>query len=319
MMRKVAKSITFAFKQNNKLCTSRQISYGVHIGNQQNDLKGQYNSGQLFIHKKLGYRGVVLYPCQAKIYDDRDISVTPDGSLDVIKLPAEEIYYQVLVDLEDTSMEGAGNEECIFMAQKGELKPQILNGFGFVAHEDMLPYTSTVSDWPVEHAEFENFFTYNFKEVPNCRPRAHLNNWKKKCKMHLQEPLNVYVACTHGIKVTVMPSLVDVIPILDDQNKYIWVYCIRIENTNKEQVQLRSRHWHISGGPNQTVNGKGVVGQEPILNMNRPTFQYRSYVELHTSNGYMWGAYTMEKKNGDMIKVKIPVFLLRTHDFLETN
>jgi len=41
-------------------------------------LQGEYETGQLILHRVLGYRGVILFPWLAKIYD-RDISNKKDG------------------------------------------------------------------------------------------------------------------------------------------------------------------------------------------------------------------------------------------------
>lgn len=38
---------------------------------------GKYDTGQLFLHRVFGYRGVVLFPWQARVYD-RDTQRTED-------------------------------------------------------------------------------------------------------------------------------------------------------------------------------------------------------------------------------------------------
>jgi polymerase delta-interacting protein 2 len=78
-------------------------------------LEGNYGTGQMFLHKVFGYRGVVLIPWLANVYD-RDISNkipnTRDRLLDTdnptLNTPGKEIkgrthtYYQVLIDGRDT-------------------------------------------------------------------------------------------------------------------------------------------------------------------------------------------------------------------------
>ena len=67
---------------------------------------GSYTTGQLFLHKVFGYRGVVLTPWKANLHD-RDTSVasndvdtpsfnTPSGNSRSIQ------YYQVLIDERDS-------------------------------------------------------------------------------------------------------------------------------------------------------------------------------------------------------------------------
>lgn len=55
-------------------------------------------------------------------------------------------------------------------------------------------------------------------------------------------------------------------------------------------VQLRERHWRIFSlsGTLETVRGRGVVGQEPVLSKGQPAFQYSSHVSLQAPSGHMW-------------------------------
>lgn len=45
---------------------------------------------------------------------------------------------------------------------------------------------------------------------------------------------------------------------------------------------ILNRHWRIFAlsGTLETVRGRGVVGQEPILNARTPAFQYSSHISL---------------------------------------
>lgn len=69
-----------------------------------------------------------------------------------------------------------------------------------------------------------------------------------------------------------------------------WRYSIRLENLGQLSVQLRERHWRIFAlsGTLETVRGRGVVGQEPILNSRVPAFQYSSHISLQAPSGHMW-------------------------------
>lgn len=69
-----------------------------------------------------------------------------------------------------------------------------------------------------------------------------------------------------------------------------WRYCIRLENLGELTVQLRERHWRIFSlsGTLETVRGRGVVGQEPVLSKSLPAFQYSSHVSLQAPSGHMW-------------------------------
>lgn len=71
---------------------------------------------------------------------------------------------------------------------------------------------------------------------------------------------------------------------------YWWRYSVRLENLGPYSVQLRERHWRIFAlsGTLETVRGRGVVGQEPILKSQSPAFQYSSHVSLQAPSGHMW-------------------------------
>jgi polymerase delta-interacting protein 2 len=58
----------------------------------------------------------------------------------------------------------------------------------------------------------------------------------------------------------------------------------------EQSVQLRERHWRIFSlsGTLETVRGRGVVGQEPVLSKKSPAFQYSSHVSLQAPSGHMW-------------------------------
>ena len=73
-------------------------------------------------------------------------------------------------------------------------------------------------------------------------------------------------------------------------NVYWWRYCIRLENLGQATVQLRERNWRIFSlsGTLETVRGRGVVGQEPVLSRDQPAFQYSSHVSLQAPSGHMW-------------------------------
>lgn len=73
-------------------------------------IRGKYDTGQLFLHRVFGYRGVVLFPWLARVYD-RDVpnnaiakvEKSDDGSTNVDTEPKGKTntFYQVLIDSRD--------------------------------------------------------------------------------------------------------------------------------------------------------------------------------------------------------------------------
>ena len=99
------------------------------------------------------------------------------------------------------------------------------------------------------------------------------------------------------------------------ENSYLWAYKVKIKNDGTEKVKLISRHWKIfdSNGNFREVKGKGVVGEQPIIQPG-DEFEYTSGTPLNTSSGLMHGSYQMEDFKGRAFEVVIPPFSLDIPD-----
>ncbi|PSN32247.1 polymerase delta-interacting protein 2 [Blattella germanica] len=214
-------------------------------------VQGKYDTGQLFLHRVFGYRGVVLFPWLARVYD-RDIPNKRDNQEDAnFNHVGKEVkgrthtFYQVLIDSRD----------C--------------------------PYIET------------------------------LRAWQKKNHPWL-ELSDVHKETTENVRVTVIPFYMGC---RESQatSVYWWRYCIRLENLGDLTVQLRERHWRIFSlsGTLETVRGRGVVGQEPVLSNSLPAFQYSSHVSLQAPSGHM-GTFRMEREDGYTFDCRIPPFSLES-------
>lgn len=120
----------------------------------------------------------------------------------------------------------------------------------------------------------------------------------------------MYRSLTNGIQVTVEPFFLE-----DesdpDSDYYFWAYTVEILNLSAAQIQLLTRHWEIVSdtGQTQTVNGDGVIGEEPIIAPGA-AFEYTSGAPLTTPSGLMRGSYYVETAQGEGFKVTIPAFSL---------
>jgi polymerase delta-interacting protein 2 len=72
-------------------------------------------------------------------------------------------------------------------------------------------------------------------------------------------------------------------------------------------------------GTLETVRGRGVVGQEPVLSKSFPAFQYSSHVSLQAPSGHMWGTFKMEREDGHTFDCRIPPFTLESKHDPQTN
>ena len=95
------------------------------------------------------------------------------------------------------------------------------------------------------------------------------------------------------------------------ENKWFFLYTIRITNEGAETVTLMSRHWIITDamGEVREVRGPGVVGKQPVLEPGE-AFQYTSRCVLKTSTGVMHGTYQMVTGDGEQFDAEIAPFAL---------
>jgi len=97
-----------------------------------------------------------------------------------------------------------------------------------------------------------------------------------------------------------------------DENKFVWAYRVRIENSGPDTIRLLRRTWQITDarGRTQHVHGPGVVGEQPLLGPGQ-SFEYTSGTPLDTPSGFMAGAYHMVvPASGENFDVAIPAFSL---------
>ena len=96
-----------------------------------------------------------------------------------------------------------------------------------------------------------------------------------------------------------------------EQNRYVFTYTIKIENTGNVTAQLISRHWIINDAVDkvQEVKGLGVVGEQPLLKPGEQ-FSYTSGTMLATPMGTMRGSYHLTAEDGTQFDVEIPPFSL---------
>jgi ApaG protein len=95
------------------------------------------------------------------------------------------------------------------------------------------------------------------------------------------------------------------------RGRWFWAYHIRLENDGDGAVQLLTRHWVITdgNGARHTVEGEGVVGEQPLIAPGA-SYDYVSGCPLATPSGAMQGSYRMIAEDGQLFDVAIPRFAL---------
>lgn len=293
-----------------------------------------YPTGQIFLHRLFGYRGVILFPWTACIFDKHDTNTSSSSSVQQDKSTSEHLdktgppskslanklnYYQVLIDNRDIPYIRSQPESVTFLSgPKSNRSVYSIQGLDYVSHHDVLPYTSTEKT-PIVHDLFDKFLMREPEDAEMKKPsfvaRESLKAWQESNQPWL-ELSDVYKRTTNNIRVTVIPFYIGVKEESERKKLYWWRYSIRIENLSNKPVILRERHWRIfsQAGTFETVRGKGVIGQEPYLNVDHSVFQYSSHVNLQAPSGHMWGTFKMEREDGSIFEVRIPSFYLESKE-----
>lgn len=117
---------------------------------------------------------------------------------------------------------------------------------------------------------------------------------------------------TNGVKVQVSSRFLEERS-NPQTNKFIFAYTVTITNTESMPVQLLSRKWIIkdADGDVETVEGPGVVGEQPVLQPGQ-SFEYTSFCPLETPFGTMEGHYNMVAADGSRFQAIIAPFGLAT-------
>lgn len=295
-------------------------------------MDSNYDTGQMFLHRLFGYRGVILFPWLAKVYDrdmpnakkensakdiqsQDEIISNPSGTAGKEVKGKTHTYYQVLIDGRDCPFitHRAQTESVTFLGNHTENTRNLyaIPGLDYVAHEDIIPY-STEDRSPIQHELFDKFLSYREGDDPPFGALDTLKAWQEKNHPWL-ELSDVHKETTEDIRVTVIPFYMGYRE-TQANNVYWWRYCIRLENLGEKAVQLRERNWRIFSlsGTLETVRGRGVVGQEPLLSKDQPAFQYSSHVSLQAPSGHMWGTFRMEREDGHAFDCRIPPFSLES-------
>ncbi|WP_286263245.1 Co2+/Mg2+ efflux protein ApaG [Thalassotalea atypica] len=102
-----------------------------------------------------------------------------------------------------------------------------------------------------------------------------------------------------------------------DNKQFVFSYTITISNCSDEKVQLLSRRWLITdaNGEITTVEGDGVVGQQPVIGPGKQ-YTYTSGSIFKTPLGIMQGQYHLIDSNNRPFSIEIPLFRLSVPNLL---
>jgi len=204
-----------------------------------------YKKGQLFLHAKFGYRGVILFPWKTKILETQKPPTLPvkdgDETLDILcgdmDKPnhvgrPDEMFYNVLVDSRDYAYARAHVDAATTFLCLESSTPTLLTlpGVDLVHNQDVLPYRLAEPEYaetpsesiegvflhhyaqgsPIVHESFHKFFQVRFprKSVadPPYRGTTALLRWQRRNSRWLK-PEAAFRAENFecGTRITVIP------------------------------------------------------------------------------------------------------------------
>jgi len=114
----------------------------------------------------------------------------------------------------------------------------------------------------------------------------------------------------HRIKIDVLTEYIDS-QSDPDERRYAFAYTTTILNEGAVSAKLISRNWIITESDSkvQEVRGKGVVGEQPLLEPGQG-FRYSSGAIIETPVGTMQGSYQMQAEDGVEFDAPIAAFRL---------
>ncbi|CAI2723460.1 unnamed protein product [Schistosoma spindalis] len=243
------------------LSPSRPIRLEL-IGHLQKASESLYEPGQIFLHKKFGYRGIVLQCWKGKLFD-RNLQSTKSVELTSHEFPkgeeSEMNVYQVLTDQSDTEICNSALKHGITFLpddKRAFNAIYIVSEMDYVFHDDIIPYVPQDAS-PIRNQYFN----------PPFIPTDHLRRWIEARKQSL-EVTSIHREVTEGVQTTVMPFYMGrrVTEDRKENDVRYWRYLIRIENLTMDRVQLRERFLKIFSisGNLESIGGKGVVGMQAV-------------------------------------------------------
>eukprot|EP00127_Corallochytrium_limacisporum_P004761 Clim_evm115s172 gene=Clim_evmTU115s172 len=297
--RSVAPTAAMAMHASKRFMSAEAAEF-IEVGQLIDQQDKPYDVGTLFVHRTLGYRGIIADTILLESFEGAKLDHVPPR-----QRGRKKPIYSALVDRHD-------------IKKRNELDP-ILAGIG-IPHADILPYTTSQPN-PIANGKVAKFFS-TVKEVGKpmqFQPTAQLNTYQKDLKNMLAYS-RVHTMTTENVKITMMPLFSHSTNAIN--TVYEWHYIVNMEHLGGPAVTLQNRTWEIrqAGRLNnpETFKGRGVVGKFPRLSKESPGFRYSSRVSLPTSYGSMLGTYEFMSDTGDVFDIVVPEIFLESPRATET-
>lgn len=271
--------------------------------------KSVYQPGQTFLHKKFGYRGIILHPWIASVYERSKAAVQSSRPRNKFlgTVMNVETYYQVLIDMRDLS---PGENTFIFTSLSMNDPKNLLDiipGVDYVEHSNIIPY-KFAGGLPIQHALFEYFFDLD-KKNKSFKVSELFATWQQENQDYLEVD-KVYTSVVDQIKIVIIPFYIGR---KEELNEYWWRYTVLVENLGSEEVVIEERHWKIiSNGAVKKSRNIGEAGTNPILGPRSPVFFNTSHISLRSSSGTVRGHIKLQLVDGRKVDMHTPTFFLES-------
>ena len=272
-----------------------------------------YPVGQLFLHKVFGYRGIILHPWIASVYEkrrQRHGKIQSKGKLAGTSLNVQ-TYYQVLMDMRDYPCHQSENAFTFTSLNVSDPVNLIdyIPGIDYVDHNNILPYKSDIKN-PIQHQLFEYFF--DFKKDKKFGVSRLFKVWQQENSNFLEVD-KVYTSVYNNLKIVITPFYLGFINELIGKDEHWWRYTICVENMGDDEVIIEQRHWKIiSNGSVKKSKNLGEDKNPLVLDKKQPIYINSSHISLEASSGTVRGLLKIRLKNGKKIDVRTPTFFLES-------
>jgi len=308
----VSKSLLQKFKSSNinlkfLYCTKEpKMKLVGHLSEQFNK-NSIYPSGQMFLHKIFGYRGIILHPWIASVFEKRNTKKHKKKIHPQLKV---QTYYQVLMDMRDIP-ENQNQNAFVFTTLNKYDSNDLLDtipGIDYVSHNNIMPYNSAEKT-PIQHLLFEYFFNFD-EETKTFQVSDLFKQWQEE-NCGFLEVDKVYIDIVGKLKIKIIPFYLGHI-IESNQTEHWWRYTVCVENLGKHKITIYERHWKIIS--NGSVKSSRNIGDIPVLSQENPVYLNNSHISLPCTNGTVRGVLKLKLSNGKKLDVQTPTFFLESRN-----
>lgn len=300
------------FCKSNYSNKSTKLQFVGHL-TQPLSYRSVYPVGQLFLHKIFGYRGIILHPWIASVYEKRrhrNSKFQSKGKLAGTSLNVQ-TYYQVLMDMRDYPCHQSENAFTFTSLNVSDSVNLIdyIPGIDYVDHNNILPYKSDLKS-PIQHQLFEHFF--DIKKDKQYGVSKTFKMWQQENSSFLEVD-KVYTSVYKQLKIIITPFYLGFINELIGKDEHWWRYTICVENMGDDEVIIEQRHWKIiSNGSVKKSKNLGEENKPLKLNKKQPVYINSSHISLEASSGTVRGTLKIRLNSGNRIDVKTPTFFLES-------